>query len=181
MSNKIEWEKYMPTEMYDNDDEIDEDEEDVLGLKTVISTPFGMYKVDNSLNPFKRFNFWLANTNFTISKRIKRILNEIHGVEALVFLSRYQFIIGIGKLFDEDEVKQTIEQTFCGQSGGEKKFADILNEMYPFWVLYKFPNDNTIYYGDRDKKHVLNKLAFYNELKQVSHGKIYSSESLLNE
>jgi hypothetical protein len=55
------------------------------------------------------FNCWMGHTNFDITPEIKRILDRAEGVELLKVCSRYRFFIGVGKLFDFQKIRKTIE------------------------------------------------------------------------
>jgi hypothetical protein len=56
------------------------------------------------------FDCWIGHTNFDITPRIKDILNKIRGVEILKVFSRYRFFVGIGQMFDFQDVRYDIEQ-----------------------------------------------------------------------
>jgi hypothetical protein len=56
------------------------------------------------------FDCWIGHTNFDITPRIKDILNKIKGVEILKVFSRYRFFVGIGQMFDFQDVRYDIEQ-----------------------------------------------------------------------
>lgn len=178
MSKKILWEKYYPNLEDEPDDELDEDNEEDSKLKTLIQTPFGIFKLNTSLSPFKRFNFWLANTNFSITKGIKAKLDVFEGVEALIILSRYQFIVGIGKMFDEKIVKKGIEEMLCETKQEQGSFKKMLDSTYKYWAAYMFPNANIDYFGGDNIDEVREKVEFYEQARILSHGKIFISKSI---
>lgn len=54
------------------------------------------------------WNFFLCTTNFNITNGVVELINGIPGVEVLNIVSRYKMKIGIGSLFNEDDVKDNI-------------------------------------------------------------------------
>ena len=56
------------------------------------------------------FDCWIAHTNFDITEKIKKTLDNIDGVEILKVMSRYRFFIGVGKMFKFQHVRGTIEE-----------------------------------------------------------------------
>jgi len=56
------------------------------------------------------FDCWIAHTNFDITEKIKKTLDNIEGVEILKVMSRYRFFIGVGKMFKFQHVRGTIEE-----------------------------------------------------------------------
>ena len=176
INKTIKWDRYHPEVQKESSEE-----DNGGGLKTLVQTPFGVFKLNTSLSPFTRFNFWLANTNFSISKKTKAILDCTDGVEALIVISKYQFIIGIGKLFDSEIVKKNIEKKL--NTNIKFGFKSYLNNNFKYWAAYRFPNMNIDYIGDSEPNKVQNKLSFYNQIQKISKGKIFKSNSikLLNE
>lgn len=57
------------------------------------------------------YDCWLGHTNFNITEKIKKKLNEVEGVEVLKVCSRYRFFIGVGRMFDFSNVRGNIEKT----------------------------------------------------------------------
>jgi len=55
------------------------------------------------------FDCWIGHSNFDITETIKDELEETSGVEVLKIQSRYRFFIGVGKMFDFQDVRKEIE------------------------------------------------------------------------
>lgn len=124
---KIIWESYHISESSEQKDPREEmlrgfdpedlDEEDgalfneISEAPTVLDTPIGLVMKDNSMNPLRRIEHRICHTNFTITKKIAVITNFIEGVETLAVISRYQMIVGFGRLFNASAVRKTIEET----------------------------------------------------------------------
>jgi hypothetical protein len=133
---------------HDCDDEDDDDE-----IQNVMSTPFGLWRVDDSFNPYKQFKLWMAHTNFTINKKTADTIKCIPGVEILSVLTRYRFMIGVGNLFSIREVRVAIEKTL-GCSGErpllisdailKQKVLELKESLSKEekWMIYVFPNGN---------------------------------------
>lgn len=162
MVNKLQWEKYnaMP----------DGDSDDML-----VQTPFGVCKANSANNPLKKYNFWLANTNFAITKKIQSYLNQSAGIDALIVIGKYQFIISIAKLFDENIVKKNIEKLL--NINKHISLTSILNKKYKYWIAYKFPNNNLIYSGHDDIAEMERIAKVYQNIKDISRGKITLSKT----
>lgn len=77
-----------------------EDDEDELG-----STKFKVTPNKNALNDIKT---WVGNTKKDLSKKLIFELCSVEGVELLHIYSRYRFLLGVGKLFNDSVVKSKI-------------------------------------------------------------------------
>ena len=65
------------------------------------------------------FDCWMGHTNFNITPATKSLLNKIDGIEVLKVCSRYKFFIGIGKMFDFNDVRAMIELELDTNQGEE--------------------------------------------------------------
>jgi hypothetical protein len=74
----------------------------------VMATPMGIIPLTENTASSKIFNFWVGHTNFSITRNIALIIEEISGVEALDVFTRYRFRIAIGKAFKDSNVIQKI-------------------------------------------------------------------------
>lgn len=180
-SKKIQWEPYkLPSKQANN---FDNDGEE--NLPKILDTPFGYFRVDDTMNPMKQFQCAIANTNFPITKKIKTIINKIDGVEVLVIISRYKFIIGIGKLFDIQTVQKTIEKIICNENKTVISIDDNvikrinklkinLNKIYPIWSIYMFPNGNLDF---EIRTEEINK-GIFPQLPKISGGILIESKEI---
>lgn len=160
-----------------------------LPVEKVVQTPFGIFSISDDLNPYKTYKFYLADTNFNVTQSVKDIIEETEGVEILKVLSRYRFIIAVGRCFDAGEVRMNITSQLCAESDKESltlangiydKLAEIqdielrdkahsiievLNIDYDKeWIFYMFPNGAIEFSGiakDSDNEELL----LYNEEK----------------
>lgn len=129
-------------------------------------TPFGVFRMDDDMHPFKQFKLWMGHTNFNLSKSVVAMIQRVDGVELLRIISRYRFIIGIGRAFDTLEVKRNIEYSICDITQDDTvldniKDIDILTKInhmvnflnkYKKWSMLIFPNGNLEFTTDLDPK-----------------------------
>lgn len=115
----VEWPGYKDHDVSDNFDE-EEDEEPSLEktmdqiqhIKSnpiqVIATPMGIIPYNEHTACSKIFNFWVGHTNFNITAKVAKIIEDSDGVEILDVFTRYRFRIAIGKLFEDKLVMKKI-------------------------------------------------------------------------
>lgn len=76
----------------------------------VMATPMGIIPFTENTASSKIFNFWTGHTNFSITKNIALLIEEVSGVETLDIFTRYRFRIAIGKAFKDSNVMQHINE-----------------------------------------------------------------------
>lgn len=95
----------------DDDDESYADEEDkknplaMVMQKMLPLTP----QVIDDISMLANFDCWIGHANFDITPKIRDQLNKIDGIEVLKIFSRYRFFVGIGQMFDFQNVRYDIE------------------------------------------------------------------------
>jgi hypothetical protein len=77
----------------------------------MVMTPMGIIPFEEIKDCDKVFNFWTGHTNFTISKAIAKLIENIDGVETLDVFTRYRFRVGFGKAFKDGDVMNNINDT----------------------------------------------------------------------
>lgn len=174
---------------FDINNEIDDDEMTTVKeffnqAPTITLTPFGPYKIDDSMHPFKDFKFWMGHTNFKLTEEMFDILDEdIVGIEVLMPVSPLRFLVGIGKLFEVKDVMCEIEEKLCGTSIDDKinsiknkvieeKVKEIIKEIEPIckkYAVYILPNATIEYITDQDNEFE-KRLELYKKSKQVAGG-----------
>lgn len=168
------------------------EEEDVMGnipiSGTLIETPLGIFIKDDALNPYKRFEFWIGNTNFDITKGVASIIMATPGVEIFQVLTRYQFLLGVGQLFTFQDVRSSLQQQLCGTTFDLNALTTRINSIeatmqeleYPEWAIYIFPNGEIDFtYLEKDESNLQeynNKKAQLIEASTLSKGKLYLHE-----
>jgi hypothetical protein len=142
----------------EDEDSYSEDYDDELAIiNNYVQTPFGLYTVDDKMNPMKQYHFFVAHTNFNIDDRTRDQVNEVKGVEALRVLSRYRMMIAFGKSFNVATMKKRIERAVLTHNDKacllnrfpsiKNKLKDLVNQCIPYdkWIIYVFPNGNMAY------------------------------------
>jgi hypothetical protein len=87
---------------FDDDDDIDDGK--------IIYMQFPMTpELLQSIKISGNFNCWFGHTNFDITKSVAKKLDEIEGVELLKVITRYRFLIGVGKAFSFANVRLNLE------------------------------------------------------------------------
>ena len=156
-------------------EELSEQGIETFDVKKLVQTPFGTFDIDDTFNPMKQFELWLAHTNFNITADIAKDICKTPGVEVFSPVSRYRFIIGVGKLFELRTIRVAIEKNICGLHKFEDKVETIDDEetksklkmlkskieQYPKWAIFVFPNGNIDYtFLNLDKTN----RTFFNEM-----------------
>ena len=144
--------------------------------KGAISTPWGIFNITDPFAPYKRFDMWIGNTDFNVSTSFLTKVSKISGIEIVKAVSRYSFIIGIGKLFSFDEVRLAIEMV------GGVKSQDIPNEIHELinsfgekrYTVYVYPNKKFEYTTETDTDYKSKVEKFYEE-KRKNKGIILSN------
>jgi hypothetical protein len=57
------------------------------------------------------FNCWFGHTNFDITKSVAEKLDKVEGIELLKVITRYRFLIGVGKAFSFANVRLNLENS----------------------------------------------------------------------
>ena len=123
MNKRIGWQKYedmlesqLDSTLFDSllnklpDTDEDSYEDGAEGLVTQdIVVPIDDKMMENIILT-ANFDCWMGHTNFNLTPEIKSILNKIDGVEILKICSRYRFFVGIGKMFEFNDVRSMIER-----------------------------------------------------------------------
>lgn len=174
-------------EYYDKDnddfDNYNEFDNDIGPPKMVTNTVFGQYLLSDELHPYKTFQLWQADTNFKITKGDWKKLIDINGVEILVPITRYKFMVGVGKLFSFSNVRVDIEFALCQKhkidiainhiedNSLRARLIDIKSKIKNSnsWAIYVFPNGN-IDYTTSDNFDYAEKLQLYRESYLLSNG-----------
>jgi|LULG01.1.fsa_nt_gb hypothetical protein len=164
-------------------------------LPKVVATPMGVYEVYDRNKPSNQFDCWLGHTNFNITPKIKSLIEEIEGVEALKILTRYRFFVGVAKLFDFKDVRIEIERAICGKHtenreelslDADTKLAvdDIKSKIssQKLWAIYIFPNGQIDYISSNNSDDVeyFDKLMVFKKAKEYSGGLLLTREHQQN-
>ncbi len=185
MNRTIAWDKWQDpseeevqedfkSEDWDDDNAEEPDMADIIRkIPELVSTPMGVFRLHDKMNPAKQFDCWIGHTNFDITPEIGESIERVPGVEALVFLTRYRFFLGVGKLFKFRDVRVSIEQMF--QNDAEEEVVthqmDTKTELdvqkikkeistNKYWSIFVFPNGH-IDFVSTDGENEQEILTFY--------------------
>ena len=77
--------------------------------------------------PSRIFKFWVGHTNFNISPKVAKVIEDTEGVEVLDIFTRYRMRIAIGKSFNSREVRQKIQKNIDKLFKEKKKKRILVN------------------------------------------------------
>lgn len=104
----------------DSYEDIDDDQKSIASIalnKLMPLTP----QVIEDVSMLSNFDCWIGHTNFDITPSIKNKLNKIAGIEILKIFSRYRFFVGVGQMFDFQNVRYDIEQELIKGENNDKR------------------------------------------------------------
>jgi hypothetical protein len=123
--------------------------EEEVEIENLISTPFGVFSMDNRFNPYYTYKFYMAHTNFGITEEFAEIIEEMPGVEVFNVISRYRFLIAIGKAFDPVEVRKNITNCFCEDTSQIEEILSVVNyvedELYRDYIMQIVSDIDEVY------------------------------------
>ena len=164
----------------DKDSELDEDyleDQEEISPEQIITSPFGIYHIKDFFNPMRQYKWNMAHTNFDISKMVLDIIVQIPGVERVVVLSRYRFLIAFGKAFLTQDVKDNIysalkaTQPLSEEALNKKKD---LKDVYDTWAIY-YLNDKKWWYADESNYE--EKIKEFREKQKENGGLVITHET----
>jgi hypothetical protein len=151
-------------------------------MGTLLQTPFGLFNIDDKLNPFRRLEFWEASTNFDITNKVKILIETTPGIEILNILTRYRFLVAIGRAFDFRTVRLELQQRVCGIKVESLKINKEVEKLkdeladYKDYAIYIFPNGRldwaALELDESNKNDYLSKIDIFNKSCELSNGKI---------
>lgn len=133
-------------------------------------TPMGVIPFHEENCPSKVFNLWRGDCDFTFTKGMRRLVANLPGVESIDVQSKYRFRVGIGRAFDENTVKNLIEETLCRQPEDETYPAmqSAYFSHFPFWALVRVNNRSEFIQGESAEE-VRQKIPSDATIMKVSH------------
>ena len=148
-----------------------------LPQQRILYTPLGAFPEDSPMKPSDRWDCWVGHTNFSITNNIAEDIENTEGVEALRILGRYSFFMGIGKLFEVQDVRTNIEKALCVYTEQEilsdentQATVDLVKEQLKtkkYWSMLVSPEGKVEYIvSDQMDKIYLEGLSGLLELKQ---------------
>jgi hypothetical protein len=136
----------------------------------MIVGPIGFIPVNELNSPSKNFNLWVGHCSFDLDEPTIKRMMEVPGVEIFRVWTRYRFWLGIGKAFEEEEVKRAVYSASAlpaEQTPLEKAADKIVNEdqgieilkktataKYQFWAIFIMENGKLDVAGADNKEQV---------------------------
>lgn len=170
MEKITKWEKWIDPftvkkeKVYiEEDEDVDEYENNIknkLGEKSfkMMVGPFGAIPIGDHNIPSKNYNLFVLHTNFDIGVEEALAVREVNGVEICKVLTSYRLWVGIGKLFDANEVQGKIDDAIKWPKG--KQAAKQSNAVFSkYWIKYETENGLCDIVTGLSKQEVENKLA----------------------
>lgn len=114
---RIAWEEYKLDKDINLDDDLDDegegewkDSKDEGGPMLIMGGQHTQVPKELT-NPFKYFKCHKCYTNFNVTMNMLIGLEDVDGVEQIIPLTRYSFIIAVGKLFSDADVKESVKES----------------------------------------------------------------------
>jgi hypothetical protein len=158
-------------------DSLEEEDEEGIETEKLISTPFGIYNVKDFFNPIRQYRWNMGHTNFDISRDVLNSLIKVPGIERVVVLSRYRFLIAFGKAFIVPSVKNDIYKIL---GATQPLSEDVLHKkktlesIYDKWAIY-FLSEKTWDYADESNYD--EKIKEFRERQQNENGIVITHET----
>lgn len=115
IEKRIAWEKYeidKDSNIDDLDGEEDDSEwEDEESGPTLIMGGQQNQVPKELTQPFKYFKCHKCHTNFDVTMTMLYGIEKVGGVELIIPLTRYSFIIAVAKLFSDVDVKESVKES----------------------------------------------------------------------
>ena len=107
----------------------------------IIMTPMGVVPIYEHSLSSKTFKFFSGHTDFPITKRVAKTIEDTNGVEILDFFTNYRFRVGIGKAFQSRLVLKSIQDRVykkLKEGGIKEKAQNIITEWTPSYSGEKY-------------------------------------------
>lgn len=159
------------------DEDTDYEEDSNINLEQIITTPFGAYHIKDFFNPIRQYRWNMAHTNFDITQQVLNTLSNIPGIERILVLSRYRFLIAFGKAFCVSSVKNSIYKAFgasqpLSETALEKKKD--LKSIYNKWAIYYL---NEKYWDYADESSYDEKILEFRKKQEEENGIVITHET----
>jgi len=153
------------------------DDEEEMSSEQIITTPFGIYNVKDFFNPMRQYRWNMGHANFDITKDVLNILVKVPGIEKIVVLSRYRFLIAFGKAFMANSVKNDIYKNL----GASQPLSDevlhkkkALESIYEKWAIYYLSEKD---WDCADEENYEEKIKEFRDRQQTENGIVITHET----
>lgn len=101
---------------------------------------------------------WIGHTNFRLTIEDKNKSIKIDGVEAWKCITPYRFMMTIGWMFKDEDVKLNLKNSLCSEKP-KPNTSDKFSQIFPFWVAVKLKNGKKDFIGGQNIEEIKNKVA----------------------
>lgn len=151
----------------------------MMNTEKMVNTPFGMFELKEAFNPLNHFDFWIGHTDFDIDEEFVYIANRTAGIEGIKVMSRYRFLIAVGKMFTMSKVRAALELNLgiISLSPSVLKKKDELLSTGEDWVMYVYPDLESFEFTSALDEDFYNKMNTILKLNENQSGILLSSNS----
>lgn len=188
MNKRILWEKFA-FDFQAKEEEYCDSYDAADRQHNLMNTPFGVFAMDDTMNPFRQFEFWRAYTNFTLTEEAGDTIEAVDGIEVFVPITRYQFIIASGKLFEIEDVKSRLEKSLCSHKCGSQiakikdhttylKVQGLRNRLereFKYWAIYIYPDGKIAHQESNNKADIEKDVELYRDAAKITSGILIES------
>lgn len=150
----------------DNDKSFEDDEWNFV-KKMIINKPpknkniylsnLGIIPLNHNLAS-QQNKIWVGHTNFRLTANDKEKSIRTDGIEAWKCVTPYRFIISVGWMFKDEEVKLNLKKSLC-EEPKKKEISDKFTEVFPYWASVKLKNGKKDFIGGKNQEEIKNKIA----------------------
>lgn len=143
------------------EDEFDEDEEwnfikNLITKKgstnnNIYISNLGIIPLGNKLASYQN-KIWIAHTNFKLTQEDKNKCLATEGIEGWKHLTPYRFMMLIGWMFKDEDVKKELKDKLCKIEVPKNKIEEKFHSIFPFYVQVKLKNGKHDIIGAENQK-----------------------------
>ena len=85
-----------------------------------VMTPYGMLPLTDETLASRKFKFWVGHANFRLTEDYYNVIGPTEGVETLDILTPYRFRIGVGKMFVDRTVMNSVRDKMVAHVGTKR-------------------------------------------------------------
>ena len=148
----------------------------------LITSPFGTFLIKDFFNPMRQYSWSIGHTNFNVTRGFIDNLAQVDGIEKIVPISRYKFMVAFGKCFNINEVKDSIYLKFKSNPPIDDKVKDKVNDLNHLyedgWFIYiPYKDEWKIFTKEELKDGYSEEFSNYKKLQEEKGGMLISNET----
>lgn len=128
---------------------------DELKTGPMLVGPMGAIPVRESNLPSRLYSFWMAHTNFDLTREAVQAVEAVAGVEGLDVFTRYRMRLAVGKAFEQRAVLGRVDCALgANRRAGLAQLQKALTRAHPFWALVRRPDGRVTWHGSFTRRAV---------------------------